>query len=165
MELHGGERDVRCPVCQLLAEDAAAVIWEEAGWACVLPAEHCAGLRGHVVVARRTHTPELPGLTAPFDSVLNDLIRKLARALAVALDAPGVTVSFGIGSGRTGPPSLTGLPSGLGEHAMVQVFPRYPDDGWEGGAWQPYIAEERAWVAGSLKRTLRALPADVELER
>lgn len=107
--------------------------------------DHVPLFPGHVLVVPRRHVPTLTDLADAEVAPLFTAVREIARAVSIALDAPGTFVANNNVVSQSVP------------HLHVHVVPRRRGDGLRGFFWprQRYVdATQRREVAASIARHL-----------
>ena len=134
----------RCVFCSIIDGETPADVLARTEHV-VAFLDHVPLFPGHVLVVPRRHVPTLTDLADSEVGPLFTAVREIARAVSVALDAPGTFVANNNVVSQSVP------------HLHVHVVPRRRGDGLRGFFWprQRYVdTSHRQAVAASITRHL-----------
>ena len=134
----------RCVFCSIIDGETPADVLARTEHV-VAFLDHVPLFPGHVLVVPRRHVPTLTDLADSEVAPLFTAVREIARAVSVALDAPGTFVANNNVVSQSVP------------HLHVHVVPRRRGDGLRGFFWprQRYVdTSHRQAVAASITRHL-----------
>jgi ATP adenylyltransferase len=146
MEYVGAKREPGCIFCAALGSDARERLVLGTTDASVVLLNRYPYTSGHVMVAPRRHTADLPGLPPSEHAALAETLRRTIAALGEALGPEGLNVGMNLGS-------CAG--AGVLDHLHWHVVPRWAGD----TNFMPVLADVRVMPQHLLATYARLRPA------